>query len=496
MKIRNWALGAMSSAVLAGAGWTLLAHAQAPIGSSAPRAPEPASSLGPSNEHGQGRDATPRPSSEAVPPAAADGTLRAAPGAASAAASNATEDPVLARGRYLAAAGDCVACHTAKGGKPFAGGLGIASPLGTIYSTNITPDKATGIGNYSLEDFDRALRHGIAKDGSTLYPAMPYVSYAKVKPADIKALYAYFMQAVPPVAQANKGTDIPWPLSMRWPLRFWRMAFAPDVASDDPSAPSDRVARGRYLVEGLGHCGACHTPRGVGLQEKALGDDGRLFLSGGLIDGYLAKNLRGDPKDGLGSWSDEDIVAFLKGGRNAHSAAFGGMAEVVQDSTQYMTEADLGAIAAYLKTLSPVDPAAQPLRADDTAAKALRAGTDRGNGAMTFIDNCAACHRTSGSGYAYTFPRLALSSVVNTDDPTSLIRIVLRGGEMPWTDAAPTHYAMPAFADRLSDRDVADVLTFVRSSWGNHAPAVSAEQVAKVRKAAKADAPPKRAENR
>lgn len=196
-------------------------------------------------------------------------------------AANDPQAQLIKQGEYLARVGDCAACHTAPKGKPFAGGLPIASPIGTIYSTNITPDKDTGIGNYSLEDFDKAVRHGIAKNGSTLYPAMPYTSYAKVRPADVKALYAYFMSGVQPVAQANKATDIPWPMSMRWPLSFWRKMFAPAVVADAASTDNDPISRGRYLVEGLGHCSACHTPRGVALQEKALTDDSTAFLSGG-----------------------------------------------------------------------------------------------------------------------------------------------------------------------------------------------------------------------
>lgn len=411
-------------------------------------------------------------------------------------AATAADRQLIEKGRYLAAAADCIACHTAKGGQPFAGGLGIASPIGRIYSTNITPDKATGIGDYTFEDFDRAVRRGIDKNGSTLYPAMPYVSYARVRPSDMKALYAYFMNGVAPVAQKNRATDIPWPLSMRWPLRLWRTAFAPHAVNDDVPVPDDPVARGRYLVEDLAHCGACHTPRGFGLQEKALTDDGNTFLSGGTVDGYLAKNLRGDAKDGLGNWSGQEIVEFLKSGRTAHSAAFGGMGEVVTDSTQHMSDADLAAIASYLKTLAPVDPQGKALAADGTAAAALRAGTDHSNGALTFVDNCAACHRTTGNGYDSTFPKLSLSTVVNTSDPTSLIHIVLKGGEMPWTAAGPTHYGMPGFADRLTDRDVADLLTFVRSSWGNRAPAVTSAQVADVRKAIAASVQPNRPENR
>lgn len=407
-------------------------------------------------------------------------------------AANDPQAQLVRQGEYLARAADCAACHTAPKGKPFAGGLPIASPIGTIYSTNITPDKDTGIGNYSLEDFDKAVRHGVAKNGDTLYPAMPYTSYAKVRPADVKALYAYFMSGVQPVAQANKAADIPWPMSMRWPLSIWRKMFAPAVVADAASTDNDPISRGRYLVEGLGHCSACHTPRGFALQEKALTDDSTAFLSGGVVDNFLAKNLRGDVTDGLGNWSEGDITAFLKGGRNDHSAAFGGMTDVVQHSTQYMNDDDLTAIAKYLTTLKPVDPNAKALAYDDTVAKALRTGTDKSNGALTFLDNCAACHRSTGKGYTQTFPTLALSSTVNSADPTSLIHIVLRGGQMPWTKSAPTQYAMPGFDDRLTDQDVADVLTFVRSSWGNKAPAVTAAQVAKVRKDVGAAAQPQR----
>lgn len=407
-------------------------------------------------------------------------------------AANDPQAQLVRQGEYLARAADCAACHTAPKGKPFAGGLPIASPIGTIYSTNITPDKDTGIGNYSLEDFDKAVRHGVAKNGDTLYPAMPYTSYAKVRPADVKALYAYFMSGVQPVAQANKAADIPWPMSMRWPLSIWRKMFAPAVVADAASTDNDPISRGRYLVEGLGHCSACHTPRGFALQEKALTDDSTAFLSGGVVDNFLAKNLRGDVTDGLGNWSEGDITAFLKGGRNDHSAAFGGMTDVVQHSTQYMNDDDLTAIAKYLTTLKPVDPNAKALAYDDTVARALRTGTDKSNGALTFLDNCAACHRSTGKGYTQTFPTLALSSTVNSADPTSLIHIVLRGGQMPWTKSAPTQYAMPGFDDRLTDQDVADVLTFVRSSWGNKAPAVTAAQVAKVRKDVGAAAQPQR----
>ncbi|MFC4278090.1 cytochrome c [Achromobacter aloeverae] len=414
--------------------------------------------------------------------------------AAPAPAAASEDQQLIARGAYLAKLGDCVACHTAEKGKPFAGGLGFDTPVGKIYSTNITPDKDTGIGKFTLEDFDNALRRGIGKDGSTLYPAMPYPNYANIRPSDVKALYAYFMHGVQPVSQANKDSDITWPLSMRWPLSIWRHVYAPDVATDDAAASADKdaVLRGKYLVEGLGHCSACHTPRGMGYQEKALSDTDTAFLSGGVIDNYLAKNLRGDITDGLGKWTEADIVAFLKSGRNDHTAAFGGMSDVVEHSLQYASDEDVTAIAKYLKTLKPVDPNAKALAYDDTAYKALISGSDRSNGALTFVDNCMACHRSTGKGYEQTFPVLAQNSAVNSADPTSLISIVLRGGEMPSTKAAPTHYGMPAFDDRLTNQDVADVLTFVRSSWGNKAPAVTADQVAKIRKDSGAAAEPKR----
>lgn len=412
-----------------------------------------------------------------------------------------TDAQMIKQGEYLSRAGDCIACHTAKGGKPFAGGLGIDSPLGMIYSTNITPDKETGIGNYSLEDFDQAVRHGVAKDGHSLYPAMPYTAYAKVTPEDVKALYAYFMHGVEPVKQENKDTDIVWPMSMRWPLTVWRWMFAPDVATapvtvNASGADKQALLRGQYLVEGLGHCSTCHTPRGVALQEKALTDaDGSAFLSGGVVEGWLAKNLRGDATDGLGSWSKEDIATFLKSGRNGHSAAFGGMAQVVEESTQHLTDDDLNAIAVYLKSLPPVNKdATKPLAYDETVAQALRSGKDKSDGAMAFLNNCAACHRSTGKGYTETFPQLALSSTVNSADPASLIHIVLKGAQMPGTASAPTAYAMPGFDWRMTDKEVADVVSFVRSSWGNQGAAVTASDVAKVRKEIGAAPQPVRAQ--
>jgi mono/diheme cytochrome c family protein len=387
------------------------------------------------------------------------------------------------QGEYLARAGDCVACHTAKGGKPFAGGLPMETPIGTIYSTNITPDKS-GIGDYSFADFDQAVRHGVGKSGSTLYPAMPYPSYARVSDDDMKALYAYFMKGVEPVAQENRAVDIPWPLSMRWPLAIWRGMFAPKVVPFQAPANTDEVvSRGAYLVEGLGHCGACHTPRAITMQEKALNPaDGNAFLAGSApLEGWIAKSLRGDHKDGLGSWSEEDLVQFLKTGRSDRSAVFGGMSDVVEHSMQYMSDADLTAIARYLKTLPANDPNDKPLPYDKQVADALWKGDDSKPGASLYIDNCAACHRTDGHGYTRVFPALAGNPVLNSADATSLIHIVLKGGTLVATHTAPSNFTMPGFAWRLSDQEVADVVNFIRTSWGNQGAQVKASDVKSLR---------------
>ena len=397
---------------------------------------------------------------------------------------SAAETDLIKQGEYLAHAGDCVACHTAKGGKPFAGGLPMETPIGVIYSTNLTPDK-TGLGDYSVEDFDKAVRHGVAKNGSTLYPAMPSPSYARVSDSDMQALYAYFMKGVEPVAQENKDSDIPWPLSMRWPLAAWRWMFAPAVEAHQPQAAADPVIdRGAYLVEGLGHCGACHTPRALTMQENALSaTDGSAFLSGSApLEGWIAKSLRGDHKDGLGSWSEEQLVQFLKTGRSDRSAVIGGMSDVVVHSMQYMSENDLTAIARYLKSLPAVDPKDSPHTYDKQVAEALWKGDDSQRGASVYIDNCAACHRTDGHGYTRVFPALAGNPVLQTADATSLINIVLNGGTLPATHAAPSTFTMPAFAWRLSDQEVADVVSFIRGSWGNQGGPVKASDVADLRK--------------
>lgn len=395
---------------------------------------------------------------------------------------------LLRQGRYVAIASDCIACHTAPGNKPFTGGLAVHSPIGAMYSSNITPDKATGIGDYTLDDFDRAIRHGIRKDGATIYPAMPYPSYAKLSDGDVRALYAYFMHAVAPVNQANRKNDIAWPLSIRWPVAIWRKLYAPaDMApfSMPPmtNAQSAQLARGAYLVQGAGHCGTCHTPRAVTQQELALDDRGKDYLSGGaLIDGWRAVNLRGDPVGGLGTWTEQDIVDTLRTGRNRSNAVVGQpMNDVVYHSTQNMTDGDVQAMAAYLKSLPAHGGGKATFTDGQATAQAVYAVQDHDRGAQLYLDNCAACHRTDGKMNAITFPALPGNSTVLSDDPSSLIRLILAGSRLPSTAQRPSPLAMPGFGWRLSDDETAQLVTFVRNSWGNHAPAASARDVAKVR---------------
>ena len=399
--------------------------------------------------------------------------------------------PLVEAGRYVATASDCIACHTAPGGKPYAGGRAVQSPIGAMYSSNITPDKATGIGSYTLDQFDRAIRHGIRQDGVSLYPAMPYPSYAKMSDQDIRALYAFFMHGVAPVNANNRKNDITWPLSIRWPMAIWRKTFAPaDMAPLNLSKyQSEAMARGAYLVQGAGHCGTCHTPRAVTMQEKALDEGGKEFLAGGpLIDGWRAVNLRGDKADGLGAWSEQDIIDTLRTGRNGNTAVVGGpMNDVVAHSMQFMNDADLKSIALYLKSLPATGATKSTFAANDSTTKVLQSGKDDNRGAQLYLDNCNACHRSDGRSNRITFPALPGNPTVLADDATSLIRLVLAGSRLPSTQLRPSDLAMPGFAWRLSDEETAQVVTFVRQGWGNGASAVSASDVAKVRKEIKKD---------
>jgi mono/diheme cytochrome c family protein len=378
----------------------------------------------------------------------------------------------MPRGEYIAKMGDCVSCHTAPGHPEYAGGLALFSPVGKIYSTNITPDKQYGIGDYSLADFRRAIQKGIAKDGHHLYPAMPYPSFAKMTDADVAALYDYFMHEVQPVHAKPAETKLAFPFNQRWGMAFWNFAFLPD----GPYKPRpDRDAqwnRGAYIAQSAGHCGACHTPRNLAFAERGDSEDSQYYLSGGMADRWYAPNLRGDMATGLKEWSEADIAQFLKTGHARGVAALGNMRQAVENSTQYLTDADRQALAHYLKSLS-----AAGERSRFAPASAMRA-TDAFErpGAGLYATACAGCHQANGQGREPRAPRLAGNPLVLAENPASVLAVILGGDRTADTQTGPRPARMPSFS-RLTDAEVAAVATYIRQSWGNAAPAVTPREV-------------------
>lgn len=387
----------------------------------------------------------------------------------------ASED-LIARGRYIAELGDCVACHTAKGGPEMAGGLALESPMGTIWSTNITPDPDTGIGGWTFGEFDRAMRKGVARDGTHLYPAMPYPSYAKMTEADMGALWAYLTQGLAPVRQENTETALGFPFNQRWGLAYWNLAFLKDEPFTPDPTKDDVWNRGAYLVQGLGHCGACHTPRGIGFEEVAMTGDGRngdRFLSGAQVENWNAVNLRN-------LWTVPDMVKLLKTGQNRFATVSGSMVDVISHSTQHFTDADLTAMATYMKSL-PFDRPGQDEAPDQIIAAAVPEAAYNSRGGLGYMQFCSDCHRPNGEGVPGVFPSLAGNHSISAADPATLIHITLTGWQTAVTEAHPRSFHMPGFA-RLDDAEIAEILTYVRQSWGPAAP-VAPAQVAAARKA-------------
>lgn len=393
---------------------------------------------------------------------------------------NITDPALIKQGEYVSRTADCVACHTTLGGEAFAGGLPMLTPLGAIYSTNITPDKATGIGNYSFDDFKNAVKHGVRSDNSALYPAMPYPSYQIMPDDDMAAMYAYFMSDVKAVNQPNQKSELPPVLNWRWPLAYWQALYAPK-RDFIPETEDTLLARGQYLVEGPGHCGSCHTGRGIGFQEVALTNaDSDEYLSGAVIDGWRAKSLRGEHR-GLGTWNTAELSEFFKTGRTDTTAAFGAMADVVEHSTQYMTDNDLNAMSAYLKTLTPAPnkEVTLPEKKDITTQKLLDGDYDS-RGAILYAEYCQVCHRADGKGVPRIFPALDANSAVYARNADSVLQITLGGGRMPETPHDRMAFSMPEFTN-LSDADVAEVVNYVRNSWTNQAPEIDVNDVVKMR---------------
>ncbi len=373
----------------------------------------------------------------------------------------------VARGKALVTTGDCTACHTAAGGAPFAGGRALQTPFGAIMTPNITPDTTTGIGSWSADDFARAMHEGRRPDGGYLYPAFPYTYYTKVTRTDLDAIYAY-LRTLPPVTNRVNRNTLPFPFNIRLAMSGWnRLFFTPGTFVPDPKR-SEEFNRGAYLVEGLGHCGACHTPFNAFGAAKAS-----KYLEGNQIDNWTAPNITNDDHAGLGKWSVDDIVQYLKTGQTATTLASGPMKDVIENSTSKMPDADLKAIAVYLKERGTAgSPAPAPLAASDPRMVA---------GQAIYTDTCMACHTSTGEGIAHIFPKLAGNVIATQDDPSSLIRIVIAGGRAAATDSRPTAPAMPSLGFRLNDDQVAAVVTYVRNAWGNAASPVTADAVRELR---------------
>jgi mono/diheme cytochrome c family protein len=376
----------------------------------------------------------------------------------------------VARGQYLVRVGDCASCHTAKGGQPMAGGFPVPTPFGKIYSVNITPDRETGIGDWSEQDFYNAMHTGINADGGHLYPAFPYPWFTKASRADVDAIRAY-LDTFKPVHKEDTPNELPWYLSWRGELAGWNLLYLDKGGYQPDTQHSAPWNRGAYLVEGLGHCGACHTPTNLLGGSKTS----RRYQGGDAGMHWYAPGLGGNLRDGVGNWTSAEIVEYLKTGANAKSATAGPMTEVVMNSTRYFTYADMQAIAVYLKDRPQASgkfaPATKALGADALA-----------RGEALYIDNCTACHMPDGRGVAKVFPALTGSSAIQADNPGTIIHVVLAGARMAAPDTKPTGLAMPGFGWKLDDRQVADVTNYIRHAWGNRAPLVDAGAVAEVRK--------------
>jgi mono/diheme cytochrome c family protein len=373
----------------------------------------------------------------------------------------------IARGKALTEAADCASCHTADPAKPFAGGKRIDTPFGAIYSPNLTPDRDTGLGGWSDEEFYRALHYGVRRDGSRYYPAFPYPNFTKMIRDDVLAIRA-FLATLTPFRNTPPPAELRWPLNYRVVMRGWNwLFFRPGIFEPD-QRKSAEWNRGGYLVEGAAHCGGCHTPKNLFGADRR----GRAY-GGGLVQGWFAPRLDNAERSGLKSWSVDDIVEYLQSGRNGRSHAGKLMAEVVVNSTSLMSDADVRAIAVYLKGL----PAG---RSEPLVEPPLP--TQMADGRMLYARDCIACHEADGTGAPRIYPPLPGNANLQSADPSSTLRIILDGAQTVTTPRAPNAGSMPAYAEKFSDQEIADVINYIRNSWGNAAPLVTPAQVARARR--------------
>ncbi len=384
-----------------------------------------------------------------------------------------------ARGQALVRAGNCMACHSARGGAPFAGGRGIDTPFGTVFSSNLTPDRATGLGNWSSSEFWRALHHGQSKDGRLLLPAFPYTSFTQVQRTDADAMFA-FLQSLAPVSAPTPAHTLSWPFNTQAALSAWRaLYFKPGVYVPEP-AQSPEWNRGAYLVRGLGHCAACHSAR------DALGGSRGLDLAGGLIpmQNWYAPSLSSNAEAGVANWPVADIVTLLKTGTTARASVLGPMAEVVLHSTQHMPDADLQAMAVFLKALPQTQESAPELTAASRGGNkpvALASSASARAGGQLYETHCLQCHGPNGQGVAGAYPALAGNRAVTMTSTANLVQVVLNGGYAPATAGNPRPYGMPPFLLVFNDSETAQLLTFLRSAWGNSASEVTPLEVNRAR---------------
>lgn len=359
-----------------------------------------------------------------------------------------------------------------------AGGRALETPFGIMHATNITPDPTTGIGDWSFAEFDRAMRKGVSKDNHNLYPAMPYPSYAKLSDEDMSALWAYMSQGVEAIERKNEPNEVGFPFNQRWGIGLWNSVFLDENQFVPDPTQDEQWNRGAYLVQGLGHCGACHTPRGIGFQEVAMDDKGRngdRFLAGSIVEEWNAVNIRN-------LWTPDHMTRLLKTGQNNVSTAVGAMADVIEHSTQYFTDDDLQAMALYMDSLATDEqrPAIPPLVPSTVPAEVPDELWNTAGG-LGYAQFCADCHRNDGQGVPGVFPPLSGNHVLSAQNPATLTHITLTGGQSVVTDARPRSFHMPGFA-RLADAELAQILSFIRASWGESASPVTEDQVASARR--------------
>jgi mono/diheme cytochrome c family protein len=372
----------------------------------------------------------------------------------------------LRRGQYLVTAGDCMSCHLRDGGEPLAGGLGLKTPFGVIFTPNITSDKETGIGAWSSEQFYKAMHDGIDDEGRNLYPAFPYPWFRIASREDDDAILA-FLKTTPAVTYTPPKNDLTFPLEFRFTVKGWNLLYLKSHDFQRDATQSSEWNRGAYLVNGLGHCGGCHTPK------NSLGaDKSNRQFDGGTLDSWVAPDLTANNRTGLGTWSVEDIAEYLRNGRNAHAGAGGAMADVITYSTSLISDADRHAMAVYLKSQAPSPDAVN----DPPNPAAMR------RGAEIYSDACASCHLENGVGQPGYFPPLGPNAMLQQADPTGLEHLILAGGRIGISPSHPSALTMPSFAWKLDDQEIADVSTFIRNSWGNQAAEVSASDVRSARK--------------